>query len=181
MIVCRQEVEKAMGSMLKYAYVLCHDSDLACDLVQESVVKALSASQRPASEASYPSWLISILRNVFFDYLRRTNRACEVLQPADSTDIETVPTSGRADDDLLDRMAVRAGLNRISPAHRHLLVLVDVVGFSYRETAEILGVPVGTVMSRLSRARQQLRQQMAAGAAKTPVSLPLDDDCRSAG
>ena len=161
MAICRREVEKAMGPLLKYAYSLCRDSDLACDLVQESVVKALSASVRPKKQQSYLSWLFSILRNVFFDHLRHVRRLQEVEQPACDGEIDLMGNPKRVDECLYKRMSVHSGFNRLSSCHQDLLVLIDVMGFTYQETSEIMGVPVGTVMSRLSRARRQLRRELS--------------------
>lgn len=150
-----------MGAMLKYAYALSGDSDLACDLVQDSVVKALSARALPTQHDSYRPWLFQILRNVFFDHLRRKKRLTAYQTEIAQGDIQTGPEH-RAQESLVDRMTVRAGLGRLTGPHREILVLVDIAGFSYDEVAAILDVPRGTVMSRLSRARHCLRQEITA-------------------
>ena len=160
MKLCRREVEKAMRPLLKYAYALCRDSDLACDLVQDSVVKALSTEARPDEDKPYLPWLFSILRNVFFDHLRKNRRLNEFEHLAYDGEIDAL-ASPKLDESLINRMTVRCALERVSPAHRELLVLIDVIGFSYKEAAELLGIPEGTIMSRLSRARAQLRNEIS--------------------
>lgn len=160
MKVCRREIEKSMGVMLKYAYALSRDSDLACDLVQDSIVKALSARDLPKRHESYQPWLFSILRNVFFDQLRRRRRQNDYVRDTVEQDLRDSPEQ-RIEESLINRITVRAGLDRLSDAHREILVLVDIAGFSYGEVANLLGVPRGTVMSRLSRARHSLRQEIS--------------------
>jgi len=160
MKLCRREVEKTIGPMLKYGYALCRDSDLACDLVQDSVVKALSAQNLPTRDESYRPWLFSILRNVFMDHLRRKKRLHEFTQLTHAEDLENM-TGRNMEESLINRMTVQAGLDRLSGQHREVLVLIDVSGFSYIEAAKLMDVPVGTVMSRLARARQRLRQEIS--------------------
>ncbi|MFK5997889.1 MAG: RNA polymerase sigma factor [Rhodobacterales bacterium] len=160
MKLCRREVEKAIGPMLKYGYALCRDSDLACDLVQDSVVKALSAKNLPTRDESYRPWLFSILRNVFMDHLRSKKRLHEFAQLTHADDLENL-SGQNIEESLINRMTVQAGLDRLSGQHRELLVLIDVSGFSYIEAAKLLDVPMGTVMSRLARARQRLRHEIS--------------------
>jgi len=160
MKICRREIETAMAPMLKYAYALCRDSDLACDLVQDSVVKALSARNLPKRGESYRPWLFSILRNVFFDDLRRKKRLFEYKEDVAEDPLEIRPET-RVDESLINRITVRSGLGRLSGPHREILVLIDVAGFSYGETAALLSIPIGTVMSRLNRARQNLRREIS--------------------
>lgn len=160
MQICRGEVEKAVGPMLKYAYALSRDSDLACDLVQDSVVKALSARNLPSAGHPYRPWLFSILRNVFLDHLRRKKRLSDYTQMLSQEELAATPEP-RMEESLINRLTVRRGLDRLSMPHREILVLIDVAGFSYGEAADLLKVPVGTVMSRLSRARQSLRQEIS--------------------
>ena len=149
-----------MGAMLKYAFALSRDSDIACDLVQDSIVKALSARDLPARNASYRPWLFSILRNVFFDHLRRNRRLSDYQRELAEEDLRDAPEV-RVEESLINRITVRAGLDRLSAAHREILVLVDIAGFSYGEAASLLAVPQGTVMSRLSRARSRLRAEIS--------------------
>ncbi len=160
MRICRREVEKAMPPMLKYAYALCRDPDLACDLVQDSMVKALSAANLPQHGQSYKPWLFSILRNVFFDYLRRKKRLSELKEYVSHEELaaQLMPL---LEESLINRITVRTGLGRLAGAQREILVLIDIAGFSYGEAAALLQIPPGTVMSRLSRARQSLRQEIA--------------------
>jgi len=164
--------------MLKYAYALSRDSDLACDLVQDSVVKALSARALPAQHESYRPWLFQILRNVFFDHLRRKKRLTAYTSEMAHDDAQTVPEY-RTQDVMVDGMTVRAGLDRLSGPHREILLLVDVAGFSYDEVAAILEVRRGTVMSRLSRARHSLRQEVTIEIPHEPEQMRHRQDLKA--
>lgn len=99
------------------------------------------------------------LRNTFLTGLRTASRRPETVametEPADSRPI------GRPED-AVTAIDLYAAVSRLSPDHRDVIVSVDVVGLSYREAGEVLGVPDGTVMSRLYRARAALAQQMSA-------------------
>ncbi len=165
--------------MLKYAFALCRDSDLSCDLVQDSIVKALSARNLPDRGESYRPWLFSILRNVFFDHLRRRRRLSEYLADAGADDLDTcadIPV----EQSLINRLTVRTGMARLSGQHREILVLIDVAGFTYDEAAELLDIPSGTVMSRLSRARQRLRQEISSDNLHTLDGMQMAQERKAA-
>lgn len=116
----------------------------------------------PTRSAGHPyrPWLFSILRNVFLDHLRRKKRLSDYTQMLSQEELAATPEP-RMEESLINRLTVRRGLDRLSMPHREILVLIDVAGFSYGEAADLLEVPVGTVMSRLSRARQSLRQEIS--------------------
>lgn len=147
----RRWLEASLGSLYRFAYTLSQDRESARDLVQECIVRALAARRQPRDETAYRTWLFVILRNAFIDGLRRAGR--EV--PVESVD-RTAAEGWQGDHRILDIVTVRLALGRLGPAHREIIGLVDVVGLSYAETAEILQIAEGTVMSRLSRARRAL-------------------------
>ena len=139
--------------LLAYAVALTHDHDLAGDLVQESVSRAMSAPQRPASEAAFRAWMFKILRNLWIDEIRASKRRREIetgMQEAASA----MPLS--MESVIVSAFAVRQALAVISHDHREILALVDVSGLTYEEASSVLDIPKGTVMSRVSRARQAL-------------------------
>lgn len=159
MPVCRREIERAMKPLLKYAYVLSRDADLACDLVQETVLKALSTRCQPVHASAFRPWLFTILRNTFIDHLRTNHNggATQVpLEEAEQGDAGAGNSFRETKEGLINRISVRRAMDLLSDPHREILALIDIVGFSYEETAQLLGVPKGTVMSRLSRARHSL-------------------------
>lgn len=134
-----------------YALSLTGDSDIAAELFQECAVRALSARQVPTESRACRAWLFVILRNLWHDRLRHEHTVYRAAVEA----CHELPTI-LPEDQYLDVIAVRAALARISPILRDTLALVDVAGFRYAEAAQILGVPIGTVMSRMAEARRKL-------------------------
>ncbi len=138
-----------MPQLKAYAFALVRDRDRAGDLVQETAARALAARNVPADARSYRAWLFAILRNAAIDLLRHAR-----LEEGDPLG-ETSPT-WPLDDSRVAIITVRQALATLTPEAREILALVDVAGFTYAEASEFLDVPVGTVMSRLSRARAAL-------------------------
>ncbi len=150
----RNRLEGYLSRLFGYGFSLTNDREQAGDLVQECALKALSATRVPTDEAAYRAWLFRILRNAFHDRQRRRGRRGQIVELTD----EAAPDGDiwHSDDRLISALTVRLGLAKLSGAHREILAVIDMVGFSYAEAAELLGVPIGTVMSRVSRARQAL-------------------------
>ena len=147
-----------MGRLFGYALSLAGDRDLALELVQDCMVKALAAREPPAPEAAYRAWLFRILRNAAIDRLYNGTPASLSLE--DQPEIAD-PTSLRVEESLINRLTVRSGIARLSGAHRDIIALIDIAGFSYAEAAGLLDLPLGTVMSRLSRARHALLEAIS--------------------
>jgi RNA polymerase sigma-70 factor (ECF subfamily) len=129
---------------------------VAADLLQSCATRALAAVPPSEAERIRP-WLFTILRNVWIDEHRR------VLAASSVADAEPMASHWRHDDRLIAEITVRQAFDRIEPAHREILELIDLAGFRYGEAAEILAVPIGTVMSRLSRARLTLLEAIEGG------------------
>jgi RNA polymerase sigma-70 factor (ECF subfamily) len=134
-----------------YAVSLTGDRETARDLLQQSALHALAAKRPPDSGGSACAWLFRIVRNAWIDQHRRAT-VREAVPAAEPLDGER----WHFDDRLIAALTVRQALDRLEPMHREVIEVVDISGFRYREAAEILDVPVGTVMSRLSRARLAL-------------------------
>ncbi len=147
----------------RYAYGLTGDRTQADDLVQECLERAWS--RRRLYEPSRPirPWLFTILHNLYVNQVRK--RAAEPRLISDDTpglpEATASPEPGAVDlEDL------RRALALLGPDHREVLLLVGLEQLSYRETSETLGIPVGTVMSRLARAREQLRTHLGGDGAR---------------
>jgi RNA polymerase sigma-70 factor (ECF subfamily) len=150
----RNRLESYLSRLFGYALSLTNDREQAGDLVQECALKALSAKRVPEDEAAYRAWLFRILRNAFLDRRRRAGQHGTTVE---LTDDEVLNGEiWRSDDRLISAITVRIGITKLSQSHREVLAVIDIVGFSYAEAAEFLSVPVGTVMSRVSRARRAL-------------------------
>lgn len=144
--------------LFAYARVLCRDTQAAEDLYQDALVRAMSASNVPAGSAQFRMWMFRLLRNLWIDGVRARNRRDRLL--ADVEGLNT-PASGQPGEEaVVNRLAVREAFMQLSKEHRDVLALVDIGGFSYDETAELLGLPRGTVMSRVSRARAALAERL---------------------
>lgn len=157
----RSHLEGYLDRLFGYALSLTNDREQARDLVQECALKALSAIRVPRDEAAYRAWLFPILRNAFLDRRRRAGRSGPTvgIDEADTANGEI----WQGDDRLISTLTVRLGMAKLAPTHREVLAAVDIAGFSYAEAAVFLSVPVGTVMSRLSRARQALLHMIGEG------------------
>lgn len=98
------------------------------------------------------AWLFKIVRNAWIDHYRRNRHFDE----EEGLALEGAGFDHRYDDGIIAEITVRQALKQIAPVHREIIELVDLAGFRYGEVASILGVPQGTIMSRISRARQAL-------------------------
>lgn len=151
-------------SLLRVARRLVSDPAMAEDLVQETLLRAWRNFEqfRPGTNAR--AWLFRILFNAFYAQGRKT-RSTPVLVSLQMPSHEAEPKSREAYL-LLEGAAISRALTELSAEHKSVLLLAVVEGFTCREIAEILSVPIGTVMSRLSRARQALRARFEPAAPK---------------
>lgn len=151
----------------RYASVLTYNKSDADDLVQECLARALAAQHRWQPDTNLYAWLSTILHNVYVDGIRRAKR--EALRIAIDRVAGTIATPAEAERRLEMRDLARA-LEELPEGRRAAVFLVQFEGLSYETAAAILGIPVGTVRSRLSRAREQLRILMGAHAGEPVVA-----------
>lgn len=159
MPIDRHELERLIPSLRRYARGLSDDRATADDMVQDCLVRALGHERQFRGE-NLAGWMFAILTNVSRSTLRAARR-----QPPRG-DLSEV--SGTSDADPATRIAIMTALSSLSDEQRQVLLLTAVEGFSYRETAEILKIPIGTVMSRISRARTALAARLE-GAPVVPI------------
>ena len=135
------------------------DADLADDVVQDTVVHALRAQASFTPGTNLKAWLFTILRNRFFSVVARKHRTLEVSDEGIDQDawLPAFQETG------LEVQDFRAAFRHLSPAHREVLVLTVVHGLPYEEVAAVCGCEVGTVKSRVSRARALLKSMMIEG------------------
>ncbi|MGA9939847.1 MAG: sigma-70 family RNA polymerase sigma factor [Candidatus Acidiferrales bacterium] len=148
-------------SLLRVARRLAFDPAIAEDLVQETLLRAWRGFDQFEPGTNARAWLFRILFNVFYAQGRKT-RSSPALLPLQRPGHEARPHEAAATDfSLLDGAVLSAALDDLSEEHRTVILLGVVEGFTCRELSEILSLPMGTVMSRLSRARQSLREALA--------------------
>jgi RNA polymerase sigma-70 factor (ECF subfamily) len=135
------------------------DADIARELVQEAATRALAARRVPSDPPAYRAWMFRIVRNAALDHLRRT-QVRMTSSPPEEVDL------WRFDDARIAKITVEQGLASLEASQREIIALIDIAGFTYTETAELLCVPVGTVMSRISRARVALLGAIEASAVR---------------
>jgi RNA polymerase sigma-70 factor, ECF subfamily len=151
----RAEIEHSLkqnwSRLFSYALRLCGDREAASDLLQSCALKALGSAALPRDGAAIRAWLFRVMHNAWIDQYRRA-----ALSEADHPAEEIAADGWRYDERLVAEITVRQAMNQLAPEQREIIELVDLAGFRYAEVAEILAIPVGTVMSRLSRARLAL-------------------------
>ncbi|MCK4834713.1 MAG: RNA polymerase sigma factor [Gammaproteobacteria bacterium] len=152
----KAEFAARRNKLYRIAYSWCHDAALADDLVQESIYKAIKNASRLRDVATLDSWLYRILYNCWQDYLRVKGRNVEFIEMHDEE--QPGQTDNYQQSEIVKR--VRASVEQLPMTLREVVTLADFAGFTYAEIAEITEVPIGTVMSRLFRARKNLKQQL---------------------
>jgi RNA polymerase sigma-70 factor (ECF subfamily) len=173
-------VEKYKRKAFRLAYQVLRDQEDALDVAQEAFVKAFRALPKFKGDSAFYTWLFRITMNLALD--RRRQRAAR----ARSMGAEDVPpeewerTAVSTDPDPEDvatgaerRERIREALDSLSENHRAIIILSDIEGLQYREIAEVLGIPMGTVMSRLHHARKRLRAVLGAGFAGLLAAVAL--------
>lgn len=151
------ELERHIPAMRRFAWSLTRDQDKADDLVQDALLRAVSRWAQIRNPASVRPWLFQILYNTFRAGFRR--RHGEEL----AMSLDSIAQHPAVIPDPEDRMLLRSALGalaRLPEEQRAVLELVAIEGLSYEEVSRIIDVPLGTVMSRLSRARGKLRELM---------------------
>ncbi len=148
----KRRITERRERLYRVAFSWTHDAALADDLTQETLIKALRNSKQLRDARALDRWLFGILTNCWRDHFRR-------LRPTEDLDnmvlIDNVtPEDNHAQQHIVKH--VRAAVSQLPEAQRQVVTLVDLEGFSYAEVAEVLEIPIGTVMSRLCRARKRL-------------------------
>ena len=164
----RNRLLEALPRVRRYARTLAFDSQLADDLAQQTVERALLHWQQFDPLRDMAVWLLSIAHNAHLDGLRRDGR----LSVVDPSELERARDAAGGDPgvDVGLRLDLLAALRLLSPDQREALLLVCVEQLSYAEVAEVLRIPVGTVMSRVCRGRATLRRYLDGQApARTPL------------
>jgi len=161
--VFEAEAMQHINDLYRTASRLTRDATDADDLVQETYMQAWKSFEHYEVGTNCRAWLYKILFNKFDHYRRKKYTQSKYFQEADDLVFATSAYTPSVPDHLTDD-AVIAALDKLPEHYRSVVLLADVHEFDYKEVAEILNIPMGTVMSRLNRARTQLKKALAGAA-----------------
>jgi RNA polymerase sigma-70 factor, ECF subfamily len=153
-----EQIVQLLPRLRRFARSLANSVQDADDLVQLAIERALSRSEQLRPQAQLSSWLFGILRNAWIDEARARGRRTKLFVAPELGENVADPAAGSQ----ADTLSVQDALARLPDDQREVISLVLVEGLSYKEAAEIVGVPVGTVTSRLARGRDSLQTMLGA-------------------
>lgn len=155
----RQDLVALVPKLRRFALSLAGNKADADDLVQSACVKALKNADQFREGTRMDSWMYRIVQTLWIDDRRRAKTRGAQVDPEDAG-LGDGGKAARLPEDRMMLARTRAAMASLPEAQREVLSLVAIEGLSYKETAEVLDIPVGTVMSRLSRAREALLPQL---------------------
>ncbi len=152
-----KDITTHLPALRRFAFALTGDPSQADDLVQESLTRVISHRLRLGGVRNLRSYLFRVARNAHIDNAKRERRSADIvpLERVGGT-LYTPPSQT----DHLEMRELEAAMVKLPEEQREVILLVAYEGVSYRDAAEILDVPIGTIMSRLSRARESLRSRL---------------------
>jgi RNA polymerase sigma-70 factor, ECF subfamily len=162
-----QEALEHIDALYGYALVLTRDQTEAEDLVQDTYVRAMRAFGQLRPHSNAKSWLFVIMRNAWLNQIRHTHSGPRFVElDGNEEQVGHWPNRSTNDPDTiylrkLEREEITNAIESLPDIYREIVVLRDIEGFSYQEIATMLSCPAGTVMSRLGRAREKLRQLLS--------------------
>lgn len=149
----RNQIKNIRPSLVRVAYSWCGSSSLADDLAQDALTIALKKHHQLREIEKFDRWIFTILNNCWREYLRKQKDTVNIDELVLLDPLET--ETKIADLQIIEK--VRHAIAKLPNGQRQVVTLIDLQGFSYTDVAETLDIPTGTVMSRLSRARQNLK------------------------
>ena len=161
----REELPDHLPALRAFAISLCGETSMADDLVQDAIIKAWTNIEKFQPGTNMRAWLFTILRNTFFSIKRKRKREVPDSDGVHAARLYEKP----AHDGRLAFNDFRQAFAKLSPEHREVLILAGASGFSYEEVAEMTGVAVGTVKSRVNRARARLCEILGLKAGEDPI------------
>ncbi len=148
-----QKLEETIPALRRYAWAMLRNESDADDLVQDCLLRAIDRIDTFRTDGELRPWLFTIMHNLYVSRWRRNRRHAQVMADDAEADLAVSPSQPAS----MEVRDVLRGLDTLPDDQRQVLLLAAVEGFNYDEVARMLGVPTGTVMSRLSRARDRLR------------------------
>lgn len=151
-------IEPLIPALRRYARALMGNAAAADDLVQDCLERTISRWHQRRDDGDTRAWMFTILHNLAINRLRQTARRGRHIELEDAE--ESAMTRPASQEDAIRETDIMAAVNRLPDEQRSVLLLISVEALSYADTARVLDVPIGTVMSRLARARERLRRLM---------------------
>jgi RNA polymerase sigma-70 factor, ECF subfamily len=154
-----EQIVQLLPRLRRFARSLANNVQDADDLVQLAIERALSRSSQLRPEAQLSRWMFGILRNAWIDESRARGRRTRLFAPEELGENVADPTANQH----ADALSVQDAMAQLPVEQREVVSLVLVEGLSYQEAAEIIGVPIGTITSRLARGRHSLQALLGSG------------------
>ena len=151
----QSELVQEIPRLEKFAYKLCSSRADAQDLLQASLLRALEKRVLYEPHAPLFSWVSKIMYNLFVNDYRRRAKFETQYDPEPKINAQSIPPR---QEQLQELSVIQEAISKLSKEHRNALIMICVNGLKYKEASKILKIPVGTVRSRLSRAREELRE-----------------------
>ncbi|WP_420961263.1 RNA polymerase sigma factor [Brucella sp. IR073] len=150
----KKDLLRALPSLRAFAVSLVGQQDKADDLVQDTIMKAWAKQESFEIGTNIKAWLFTILRNEFYSQMRKRGREVQDSEGTFTSQLAVHPSQYGA----LDLQDFRKALDQLPADQREAIILIGASGFAYEEAAEICGCAVGTIKSRVSRARTRLQE-----------------------
>ena len=163
----RDQVVGMIPALRAFAWSLCHNGSDADDLVQDTLIKAWTNREKFEDGTNLRAWLFTILRNTYYTQVLRRRREVRDETGEYASNLRAPPTQEWS----VAIHSLQAALQQLPPEHREALILVGAAGLSYEEAAEICGCALGTIKSRVNRARARLLRIMDAEDATDVMAL----------
>ncbi|MSU88459.1 sigma-70 family RNA polymerase sigma factor [Rhodobacteraceae bacterium 2CG4] len=160
------QMEILLPALRAYAISIASSRHDAEDLVQDAIERALRSDGRPARLEELRPWMFRVIRNLHYDELRKIRVRREYLAAG-----KRLSDGAGATPDVARDILIRRAFEKLPPEVREVLFLVDVMGLKYAEAAQVMDVPQGTVMSRISRARRALLRLVEGGATEDAKAM----------
>lgn len=161
-----RRLEEQIPRLRRYARALTRDMSRADDLVQETLVRALAKQHLWQVGTNLRAWLFTLMHNQHVNDVRRSRRDAGALDVSEMASVLVANTDPTASRQLRE---LERGLRQLPLEQREAILLVGLEGMRYDEAASVLGVPVGTIRSRLSRGRETLRRMLDIGDSREPA------------
>ncbi len=146
-----------LPSLKRYAFLLSRNTQDGEDVVQDSLVRMLRSEHTYDKSKPIIPWALRIVRNQYFDHRKQTPEHESLTEDTSDNTVANIHTPAFLDKEMAETIAA---IHRLSAPYREILILIAFEGLSYKEAAELLDIPIGTIMSRLARARKSLIAQL---------------------